>query len=246
MKVADPTGNDKSAQMERRNAASPKAMFVRQASHDIQGSFFGVTSICCMLKLAIENREDPVVLLDHLMDACQVYKYKLSNFLEYSRFDAGLRDTIPEPVNIRYLLSRVINELEHVATEKKVKIDLSVADDVPVEIRTDEFRVAQIAANLLDNAINFSPPGSPVFFQVKKEKDRDWAMVVEDRGEGMTADGLDSVFKLLPKERNALKNPGGLGLLVTRYLAEDVLGGKISLSSQSGIGTRCQVILPLH
>ena len=225
---------------------SDKSAFIRQASHDIQGSFFGVSSISVMLRSAVENKEDTLHLLDHLIDACQKYKYKLNNFLEYTRLDAGLRDTIPEPVNIRQLLGRVVSEAEYDAAEKRTVIDLSIANDVPVQIVSDEFRIAQIASNLLFNAIHFSPPERRVLFQVKKNDDRSWIMIVQDKGEGMTEDQLNSVFKLSPEERSALKNPKGLGLLVTRYLTEDILGGKLVLSSQIRAGTLCQVILPFN
>src|ERR1700749_3696711 len=78
---------------------SGKAEFIRQITHDIKGDFFGVSSVCLMLKLAIEKKEDPMAYLDHLSEACQEYKYKLNNFLEYAKFDADLYDTIREPVN---------------------------------------------------------------------------------------------------------------------------------------------------
>jgi signal transduction histidine kinase len=225
---------------------SDKSAFIRQASHDIQGSFFGVSSISVMLKSAVENKEDTLHLLDHLIDACQKYKYKLNNFLEYTRFEAGLRDTIPEPVNIRQLLGRVVSEVEYDAAEKRTTVDLFIADDVPVQIESDEFRIAQIASNLLLNAIQFSLPERRVSIQVKKNNDQGWVMIVQDKGEGMTEDQLSSIFKLLPEERSALKNPKGLGLLVTRYLTEDILGGRLLLSSQTQEGTLCQVILPFN
>jgi signal transduction histidine kinase len=225
---------------------SDKSAFIRQASHDIQGSFFGVSSISVMLKSAVENKEDTLLLLDHLIDACQKYKYKLNNFLEYTRLDAGLRDTIPEPVDIRQLLGRVVSEAEYDAAEKRTAVDLSIADDIPVQIVSDEFRIVQIASNLLFNAIHFSPPESRILVQVKKNNDRSWIMIVQDKGEGMTEDQLSSIFKLSPEERGSLKNPKGLGLLVTRYLTEDILGGKLVLSSRIRGGTSCQVILPFN
>jgi len=50
---------------------------------------------------------------------------------------------------------------------------------------------------------------------------------------------------LTPAERSRLKNPTGLGLLVTRYLVEDILQGKLSFISEPKMGTRAEVELPL-
>jgi signal transduction histidine kinase len=232
-------------QTEERVSYGSKAAFVRQASHEIQGAFFGVSSICAMLKLSIENKEETGILLDHLMDACQTYKSKLSNFIEFSRFDAGLSDTRFESINVRHLLNRVVNEIQDTLLEKGTEINLSISDEMPEQILSDEFRIAQICTNLLSNAVNFSPAGSVVLIQVQNEGDDSWAIVVENKGEGMTAETLNSVFKFSTSERHTLKNPGGLGLFVTRYLVEDVLNGKIILSSRPHVGTVCKVVLPL-
>jgi signal transduction histidine kinase len=61
----------------------------------------------------------------------------------------------------------------------------------------------------------------------------------------MTQEQLDCLFKLTPAERSSLKNPTGLGLLVTRYLVEDVLGGKLAFVSNPGAGTSVEIELPL-
>src|ERR1700748_3264258 len=83
--------------------ASGKADFIRQITHDIKGDFFGVSSVCLILRLAIEKKDDPISILDQLREACEDYKYKLNNFLEYTKFDAGMFDTRPESINPRSL-----------------------------------------------------------------------------------------------------------------------------------------------
>ena len=108
-----------------------------------------LTSACLLLKRQVEKKEDPMPLIDHLTENCQLYKYKLSNFIEYTRAGAGLTRTLREPVNIRELLGNVIGEYRFKAAEKNIPIDLLVADEVPDRIITDEFRIALIAANLL-------------------------------------------------------------------------------------------------
>src|ERR1700742_1008162 len=90
--------------------ASGKADFIRQITHDIKGDFFGVSSVCLILRLAIEKKDDPISIIDRLTEACDEYKYKLNNFLEYTKFDAGLVETLQEPVSLRSLLAAAVEE----------------------------------------------------------------------------------------------------------------------------------------
>src|SRR6476661_4411631 len=112
---------DKSIRQKEDSPGNVKISIIRQASHEIQGAFFSVASVGAMVKLAVENGEETKDLLKHLMDACQTFKYRLSNFLEYTRYDAGLRDTRLEIVNIRPLLKRVVDENRVLANENNVK-----------------------------------------------------------------------------------------------------------------------------
>jgi len=224
---------------------SDQAKFIQRITHDMQGDFFVLTSACVLLKRQAERKEDPMPLIDHLTENCQLYKYKLSNFIEYTRAGAGLTRTLTEPVNIRQLLATVITEYGFKAAEKSILIDLLVSEEIPARIITDEFRIAQIAANLLLNAIAFSPQGGAVFVHVGQKGDR-WEFIVRDKGEGMTTGQLDSIFNTSPESRECLKNPAGLGLLVTRYLVEDLLAGKMNVTSEPRAGTQITVQLPLH
>lgn len=224
--------------------AQGKADFIRQITHDIKGDFFGVSSVCLILRLAIEKKDDPISILDRLTEACDEYKYKLNNFLEYTKFDAGLQETLREPVNLRSLLAATIDETRTRALPKSIRIDLSIARDLPATITSDEHRLKHITENLLVNAIHFSAPGSHIAVEAQR-RGNCWQLSVSDNGVGMSSEQLDSLFKLTPAERRNLKNPTGLGLLVTRYLVEDVLNGKLGFISEPGTGTRAEVELPL-
>jgi signal transduction histidine kinase len=224
---------------------SDQAKFIQRITHDMQGDFFVLTSACLLLKRQVEKKEDPMPLIDHLTESCQLYKYKLSNFIEYTRAGAGLTRTLREPVNIRELLANVTIEYGFKAIEKNIPIDLLVSEDIPARIITDEFRMIQIAANLLLNAIAFSPQGSPVFVHAGQKGDS-WELTVRDKGEGMTAEQLDNLYNTSPETRACLRNPAGLGMLVTRHLAENLLKGKMSVTSEPQAGTQVTIQLPLN
>ncbi len=210
----------------------------------MQGNFFVLTSACLLLKRQVEKKEDPMPLIDHLTDNCQLYKYKLSNFIEYTRAGAGLTRTLREPVNVRELLANVTTEYGFVARGKNIHIDVLVSEDIPDRIITDEFRMIQITANLLLNAIAFSPQDGTVFVHAGQKGDR-WELTFRDKGEGMTTEQLDSLYHTSPETRACLKNPAGLGMLVTRYLTEELLEGKMIVTSEPQAGTQVTIQLPL-
>lgn len=222
-----------------------KRAFIERITHDVQGSFFGVGSLCVTLKNAIHDDNDPTELLDPLMEACHWYRFKLRNFLEFTRSEAGLRGSSSEPIQIGKLIQKVIDEFQFLALEKKIEVSLSVSSDIPPKIFSDENRLVQIAANLISNAITFSEPGRTISIAVEKQLPLKLIMFFEDNGEGMTSEQIESVFSLSLAKRKVLNNPSGLGLIVTKYLVEDILGGRITIASQPQVGTRCKVILPL-
>jgi signal transduction histidine kinase len=225
-----------------------KSEFIRRISHEIQGNFFGVTSVCAMLKIAVENKEDTTILFDHLLGACHTYKYGLNNFLEYNRLEAGLYNTLYEAIDIRSLVNRLARENQHSALEKKATIQVTVSDEMPEQIIGDETRITQICTNLLINAIRSARPGSNILVQVRTASDNQWILIVEDQSEGISIEKLNRVFQLSFSGRHANSMPESLnlGLFVTKHLVEDVLKGEITMSSQPGIGTRCAVVLALR
>lgn len=226
------------------NIAEGKADFIRQITHDIKGDFFGVTSVCLILKLAIEKKDDPISILEQLQEACEDYKYKLNNFLEYTKFDAGMIDTRPESISLRNLLQVTVEEMESRAVPKAIRIQWEVDETLPARIIIDELQLKHITENILVNAINFSAPGSRIAVKAES-RGNSWLLTISDHGIGMTREQLDCLFKLTPVERSSLKNPTGLGLLVTRYLAEDVAKGKLSFTSEPKVGTKVEIEFPL-
>ncbi len=205
---------------------SSKREFVKRMSHEIQGNFFGVTSVCAMLKIAVENKEDTSALFEHLMNACHSYKYTLNNFLEYNRLEAGLRTTIFENIPIRSLVTRIINENQPAAAEKQTSIQLSVSDEMPEQITGDELRISQICANLLTNAIESTRSGGPILVRVKEAGHNQWLLMVEhEAGAGRIAPGIEG--------HAGFQDGFNLGLYITRHLIEDVLKGKIIVSGET-------------
>jgi len=222
-----------------------KRTLIQYISHDIQGAFFSVASVAAMAKLACEKEEDPFVFLEHLMDACQTFKHKLSNFVEYSRRDAGLTNTRMEPVDLRRLLKRVLSESKIQANEADVKISLYISDSLPDEVQSDELRLYIVCTNLLIVAIESSLEGRGVAINIDKEGDNNWSIAIENKGTNLTSEIWENLFNSRGVEDTASANSVRLAFMVSRYIVEDILNGKMFISRQEE-STQFKVILPFN
>lgn len=228
------------------------ALFVQHLIHDIQGDFLGVAGLCQSMKKGLEEKKDIAGLLDILIENCQTYKYKLGNFLEFTRLQAGLNRTVRGRVNLRRLLNQVIDEYETLWVDKEAHIRLDISPGLPDELSCDEGKILLIVSNLFVNAINFSPAGSHITIAAdnghsagQELADR-WVISVSDNGDGMTAQQLESVSEMTPARRALLRNSMGLGLVVSRRLAEEALGGRLRLESRQGKGMEARLELPFY
>jgi PAS domain S-box-containing protein len=112
-------------------------------------------------------------------------------------------------------------------------------------VRADRNRLRQILDNLLENAVKYSPPGTPIAVHVDGD-DRHVRVAVADRGVGIPANELDRIFekfyRLDPDQHDGVGG-NGLGLFVCRELVQR-MGGQISVESRVGHGSRFVVELP--
>jgi two-component system sensor histidine kinase BaeS len=115
----------------------------------------------------------------------------------------------------------------------------------PVRVRHDPQRIGQVAANLLGNAIKFTPPGGTVVLTL--EPHRDGARLeVRDTGVGIDASEIPHVFERFYRGSRANEARGsgsGLGLAIVKSIV-DMHGGRIAVESRVGAGTTFTVILP--
>jgi signal transduction histidine kinase len=230
------------------NQNNAKSVFIRNVSHEIQGTFLGIIKMAQSLRAGLERKEDIVSLSDDLIDGCHTYKRMLTNLLEYTKIDAGVMDSVnASAIDLRTFLQKIININKYSAIEKGVEIHLSVAGEIPALLRSDEIRLTQIFNNLLTNAIKFTRPDSNIYVIVE-QAENSWQLYVRDEGQGIPDEKLKSIFDLFVTDRNLEGNREGvgLGLFITRHLVEDLLKGTISVKSQENRGACFQVSLPLE
>ena len=150
----------------------------------------------------------------------------------------------PEAVDIAALAREVAEDAETRAQASRVRVEVAASQGLPT-LQGDPFLLRRMLANLVDNAIDFSPVDGVVELRLQVE---DGALIVDvaDRGPGIPDYAIERVFERfysLPRPDGGARS-SGLGL---NFVAEIALlhGGRASLGNRDGGGALARVILPL-
>jgi signal transduction histidine kinase len=166
----------------------------------------------------------------------------LNTLMDISEAETGVVQLQREPVALRPLLQEVVELYEDVADVKKVQVTLEPGDDVVVSAAPDRLR--QVFANLVDNAIKYTPEGGQVTLHTSREEDAA-VVAVSDNGPGIAADHLPRIWERLYRA-DASRSSRGLGLglsLVKAYVHAH--GGTVEARSEPGQGSVFTVRLPI-
>jgi two-component system sensor histidine kinase CiaH len=147
-------------------------------------------------------------------------------------------------LSVRELIQEAVTRMQKVAKAHGNPLEVTVQD---VTIQGDSWRLTELLVILTDNAIKYSPKGSPVLI-VATAKDRHVLLTVEDSGTGIPPDDLPHIFDRFYRadhSRSKERIEGyGLGLSIAQQIAE-AHQGKIEVESMVGKGSRFTVKLPL-
>jgi signal transduction histidine kinase len=115
----------------------------------------------------------------------------------------------------------------------------------PVVVWVDRTRMRQVLANLVDNAVKYTPAGGRVVLRAETSG-RDAVISVEDTGVGIAPEDLPRIWERLYRgDRSRTTRGLGLGLSLVKAIVE-AHGGQVAVASTPGAGTRVDVRLPLE
>lgn len=234
------TFNDMLTSLEQAYAAQQR--FVSDASHELRAP---LTVIQANLDLALRRPAAPEPEREHALREASEEAGRLarlvSDLLVLARADVGL-PLREEWVELDRVFLQVVREARHLLRGQR----LELAGVEPCVVRGDPDRLRQLVFVLVDNAINYTPPGGVI--EVRLGRAGPWAeLVVEDSGIGITEDELARVFERFYRADTARsRNPGGsgLGLAIGRWIATQH-HGRLELASVPGRGTVATVRLPV-
>jgi signal transduction histidine kinase len=148
-----------------------------------------------------------------------------------------------EPVDLATILEQVRQDISPRLTAKRLAFVLDVPEELP-PILGDTVRLRQVLLNIVDNAVKFTDAGS-VEITAAAEGD-EVVVAVRDTGMGISPQELPLIFEEFRQVDGSLTRQhggAGLGLAIARRLLEQ-MGGRISATSEPGVGSAFTVWLP--
>jgi len=228
-------------------ASTAKSQFLANISHEFRtplNAILGYTSM--LLNNMYGSMDDPQRRVLSRVDANSRHLLVLiSDILDISRIEAGRMPVQISSFRIDDVVSSVTEEMEAVIARSPVRVIFELAPRTPA-IRSDQQKIKQVLVNLLSNALKFTHEGS---IRVTTGFDRRSGLLtveVCDTGIGIAMEDQQRIFEDFQQVDSSTTKPysgTGLGLSICRRFA-DMLGGRIAVQSELGVGSTFTLTLP--
>jgi heavy metal sensor kinase len=220
------------------------AQFTADASHELRTP---LTILRGELEVALRGNgltpEAREVLASVLEETDKLSKM-VENLMTLSRLDSGELKFERSWFDLAGLCKETVEHMSLLAEDKAVALECSAP--VEVRINADPLRIRQIFINLLDNAIKYTPAGGRIHIAIAQASGQ--AIIeVADTGQGIPVEAQPYIFDRfyrVDKARARAHGGSGLGLAIAKSICE-LHGGRISVESHLGKGTRFRVELPI-
>jgi two-component system sensor histidine kinase KdpD len=228
----------RAAESEAANRAEiAKTAILHAISHDLRSPLTAITTAGSALRAADVTREERAELLEVIESESARLARLVDDLLDLSRIQAG---AVAPQADWCDLADAVASAAAHVGSEHR--IELALPGGIPL-VRADAAQLERVFANLLDNAVKFSPPGEPVRVSGGVGAGR-VTVRVTDHGRGIPSQHRADVFEPFFRGRGTAGAGSGLGLAICRGFVE-ANGGQIRLQSSAERGTSFAVSFPV-
>jgi signal transduction histidine kinase len=238
------------AQKELREAVAIRDQFLSIASHELRTPLTPLkATVDLLLRQAAAGQglspEKQRATLERLRRQVDRLTRLVGDMLDVARMQSGRFSLKPAPLELCALAREVVDRIQHSRSERTAPIHLSLPEEKVVG-HWDEQRLDQLLTNLIENAARYSPPDAPIHVRLLAESTA-VVLEVEDRGIGIPAESLPSLFTPFYRAQNAAQHYSGglgLGLAICREIVERHQGTVRATSAGPGQGTCFQVWLP--
>jgi signal transduction histidine kinase/ActR/RegA family two-component response regulator len=229
-----------------RQADRAKEEFLAMLAHELRNPLAPIVNAAQVLQTLAGHDPKAAAMIGMIRRQAQRLARIVDDLLDVSRIQLGKIRLDTEVLDLRDLVEGVVETLRTSGKGHGREIRAEVTAE-PLPVRGDAVRLEQVFWNLLDNALKYSPPASPVSLAV--ERDGDEAVVrIADRGIGIAPDVLPRIFELFTQADTSLhRSQGGLGLglALVRSLVDQHHGTVTATSAGPGQGSEFAVRLPL-
>lgn len=232
---------------ERERLEKQQADFFAMVTHDLKSP---VAVIKGYAELILDNKSldnDTVEMVNSIDRSSARLTGIINEFLTIARL--GQKDLVLNKAvyDLAGLIKEVARDFSAICEQAGIRMEVEVEGERLPDVLGDSYYMQRALANLVNNAIKFTPAGGKVCLKLRRAGDKgDLVMVsVSDTGTGIEADELDKIFEkyYCSKSNNGAKSTG-LGLAVVKAVAE-AHGGRVEVESELGRGSTFTLILPV-
>lgn len=176
-----------------------------------------------------------------VIEECDSLVGMINTMLEIAETDAGIKPLVLQAVDVAEIVRDVAEIYSVVAEDKRIHVALKIADQ-PLIVSGDRSRLQRAFANLLDNALKFTPSGGRVLLDARQDGEK-IVVTVTDNGTGISAADLTHVCERFYRADRSRSTPGtGLGLSLVQAIVQ-AHAGKLEIVSSETTGTQVTICL---
>ena len=234
------------AKAEAELASKAKSEFIANMSHELRTPLNAVIGFSEMLRSkAADDPERVKEYAGYINEAAEHLLALISSILDVSRIQAGKLQVDRSHIDPDPIVRSCLLITEAKAREKGIVVETSLPSR-PLSVYADPLRLKQVLINLMSNAVKFTPDNGRVTISAAPGPIGWMSIVITDTGVGMTPSEIETAlrpFGQVDQGFNKKYEGTGLGLPISAALV-GLHGGKLTVESEKGVGTRVTVLLP--
>jgi PAS domain S-box-containing protein len=224
-----------------RRATSARDEVLGVVSHDLRNPLSAI-AMCSRVLIDTPPAEDGArrELAKTIHDSTVWMSRMIQDLLDVSAIEAGVLSIVCQSEEVGPILVRAASIFTRTAAERGVELTVDTSAPVP-PVHADAERLVQAVANLVGNAVKFTPSGGRVTV-VARAHGGDVEVAVQDTGRGIPEQDVAHIFDRYWHGRGSAAGTG-LGLAIARGVVE-AHGGHVTVTSALGVGSRFSILLP--
>lgn len=223
-----------------------KQEFLFNMSHDIRTPMNAIIGFTSLAQSHLDDKEKLDSYLKKISTSSEYLLSLINDVLDMSRIESGKLKIEESCVNLPSILDDIRDIVSSNVQKKQLSLNINIVDLKDSNVLTDPLKLKQVLLNVVANAIKFTPSGGYVNLSlVQKDGYGNYDFIVEDNGIGISKEFQEHIFEQFSREATSTVSRvqgTGLGLSISKAIV-DMMGGSISVESESGKGSKFTISL---